>query len=43
MVLENGLDKSARLASAAASFAVEERTTTPNLEWGEIEKRAKKL
>lgn len=37
------LIKSAKLAGAAASFAVEERTTTPTLEWSDIEKRAKKL
>lgn len=35
--------ESARLASAAASFAVEERTTTPELAWDKIEKRARKL
>ncbi len=35
--------KSARLASAAASFAVEERSTTPKLDWKGVEKRAKRL
>jgi len=35
--------ESARLASAAGSFAVEEKTTTPKLNWGKIKKRAKKL
>jgi sugar/nucleoside kinase (ribokinase family) len=40
---DNTIPESAKLASAAASFAVEERTTTPNLDWTEIEKRAKKL
>jgi ribokinase len=35
--------EAARLASAAASFAVEGETTTPKLSWSEIEKRAGKL
>lgn len=43
MIKENDVITSARLASAAGSFAVEERTTTPKLEWDDIEKRAKKL
>ena len=43
MLQENGLLKSAKLASAAASFAVEEKSTTPDLVWDEIKKRAKKL
>gem|GEM_PF-2030846 len=32
-----------KLASAAASFAVEQETTIPELNWDEIKKRAKKL
>jgi sugar/nucleoside kinase (ribokinase family) len=39
----NKLVESAKMASAAASFAVEERTTNPDLDWEKIEKRAKKL
>lgn len=43
MMLEKGLVKSARLASAAGSLAVEEQSTTPSLDWKEIEKRENKL
>jgi ribokinase len=43
MSKEEDLIKAAKMASAAASFAVEERTTTPQLDWKEIEGRAKKL
>lgn len=43
MLLENDIIKSTRLASAAASYAVEEKTTTPDLDWDKIKKRAKKL
>jgi ribokinase len=43
MMHENGLVKSAKLASAASSFAVEERKSTPELDWDKIKKRAKKL
>ena len=43
MIQEKEIIESAKLASAAASFAVEERTTTPLLDWEGIEKRAKKL
>jgi sugar/nucleoside kinase (ribokinase family) len=43
MLLGNDVLQSAKLASAAASFAVEGKTTTPKLDWEEIEKRAKKL
>ena len=43
MLKEDDLIKAAKMASAAGSFAVEERTTTPELEWDKIEKRAKKL
>jgi ribokinase len=34
------LADAARRASAAGSFAVEEKSTTPKLSWGKIEKRA---
>jgi len=43
MIKENDAITSAKLASAAGSFAVEERTTTPKLDWDKLEKRAKKL
>ena len=43
MMQEEDVIKAAKLASAAASFAVEEKTTTPDLDWEKIEKRAKKL
>lgn len=39
----SGLVEAATLASAAASFAVEQGTTTPKLDWGAIESRAKKM
>ncbi len=43
MIKENDVVTSAKLASAAGSFAVEENTTTPKLDWNDIEKRSKKL
>jgi sugar/nucleoside kinase (ribokinase family) len=43
MMSEKGLEESGKLASAAASFAVEEKSTTPDLDWEKVEKRAKKL
>ncbi len=43
MLREDDLIKAAKMASAAGSFAVEEQTTTPKLDWKRIEKRAKKL
>lgn len=43
MSKDEDIIKAAKIASAAASFAVEEKTTTPKLDWKEIEKRAKKL
>lgn len=39
----HGLVEAAKLASAAASFAVEERTTTPKLTWARIKKRESKF
>jgi hypothetical protein len=33
----------AKIASAAASFAVEEKTTTPKLDWDEVLGRSKRL
>jgi len=39
----HGLVESAKLASAAASFAVEEKATTPRLSWARIVNRESKL
>lgn len=43
MIHGNDPIQSAKLASAASSFAVEEQSTTPKLMWEKIEKRAKKI
>lgn len=43
LMRKKSLLEAARLASAAGSFAVEERSTTPKLSWAKIEKRANRL
>ena len=43
MLKEDDIINAAKMASAAGSFAAEGRTTTPELDWDKIEKRAKKL
>ncbi len=43
MIGEDDVMKAAKAASAAGSLAVEQGTTTPELDWKEIDKRSKKL